>query len=142
MPSNPFRNADTVWSFKTARFEARLVIEKTHGYQYDGDDTDGEAQEKLDNGEYAAFESAVLIFLDGEMIAWDSLVGSVYATETMNEFWTMHRSPNPMHRNCSIRRAKEAVLIGHYFPDMVRTAIREARQYVASMSIPRLRKAA
>jgi len=142
MPSNPFRNAETVWSFKTARFEARLVIEETHGYRYDGDDADGEVQEKLDSGEYVAFESAVLIFLDGEMIAWDSLYGSVYAAGTMNEFWTMHRSPNPMHRNCSIRRAKEHSLIGHYFPDMVRTAIAEARRYVAGMSTPRLREVA
>jgi hypothetical protein len=143
MARNPFPHAETVWSFKTARFETRLVIEEAHGYRYDGADPDGEVQEKLDSGEYAAFESAVLIFLDGEMIAWDSLGGSVYAANDVPDFWTAHRDPDAMNRNCSaMRAARGDVCICHYFPGMVRAAIKEARQYVAEMSIPRLRKAA
>lgn len=123
-----------VWRFKTARFEVALEITPEWGYRYDGDDPDGEVQKKLDDGEYVAFDSAVTVTLDGHEIAADYLGGSVYGDDTMDEFWTMHRSPNPMHRNCSIRRAKEpGTTIGHYFPDMVGEAITEARKYVKSM---------
>lgn len=127
------------WEFKTARFKVKLVIEYELGYRYDGDDPDGEVQAKLDSGEYVAFTSDVLVYLNGVEIGLDTLCGSVYECGKESEFWTAHRDPDPMHRNCSIMRAAkgENVAIGHYFPDMVRTAVADARRWLAN--VPEMR---
>jgi hypothetical protein len=134
------RTMRTVWEFNTDRFSVSLQVEQDCGYQYDGDDEGGETQAALDSGEYVAFNSRVVVELDGVEIASDSLCGSVYAD--MEEFWTAHRDPDPMNRNCSIMRASRGsnVAICHYFPDMVRIAIAEARTYLRS--VPAMREAA
>lgn len=128
-------NYETVWSFKTARFTVKLKIAEDRGYRYDGDDPTGEIQAKLDRGEYIAFDSCVAVALDGLEIASDCLGGSVYAADEVSEFWTAHRDPNPMNRNCSIMRARHPagpmVSICHYFPDMIAQAIAEARSLLA-----------
>jgi hypothetical protein len=132
----------TVWSFNTSRFAVSLQVEIDYDYQYDGDDEDGETQAALDSGEYVAFDSRVVVELDGIEIASDSLGGSVYAADSMDEFWTAHRGADPMNRNCSIMRAERGanVVICHYFPDMVREAVRSACDYLRS--IPAMREAA
>jgi hypothetical protein len=134
-------NSETVWTFATARFSVRLEIQFDHGYQYDGDDENGETQAALDAGDYVAFDSRVVVELDGEEIASDSLGGSVYDTNTVDEFWTAHRDRDPMNRNCSAMRAARGgnVCIGHYFPSMVAEAIAAARAFLNSA--PRLRAA-
>lgn len=138
------RISGTVWIFNTARFQVRLEIEPINGYRYDGDDENNETQTALDNGDYVAFESRVIVELDGAEIASDSLYGSVYERDNVKAFWTDHRDSDPMNRNCSIMRTArgENVAIGHYFPDMVSIAIKEAREHVARMQEkPRLRAA-
>lgn len=138
------RCSGTVWVHATRRFRVRLEIEPDRSYRYDGDDENGEIQAKLDSGEYVAFDSAVVVELDGEEIARDTLSGSVYGANEVAEFWTSHRDANPMNRNCSIMRAARGnITICHYFPDMVRIAIAEAREHVAHIRVPpRMRKAA
>lgn len=128
----------TVWQFRTKRFRVALQIERDNGYQYDGEDEDGETQAKLDSGEYIAFDSRVIVELDGEEIGSDSLGGSVYADGEESDFWTAHRSVDPMNRNCSIMRAAHGgnCVICHYFPDMVRLAIAEAREHVRQLAVP------
>ena len=136
---------ETVWTFKTARFTVALELEEIHGYQYDGDDEDGETQAKLDSGEYVAFDSAVIVELDGREIGADYLGSSVYAADDVAAFWTAHRDPDAMNRNCSVyrdaMRAKTGheCIICHYFPDMVCSAIAEARRNLAD--VPRMRAA-
>lgn len=127
------------WKFRSGRFVVSLYIDQDYGYQYDGDDPDGETQAKLDEGEYIAFDSTVSVSLDGKEIGSDHLGGSVYAVDDMADFWTAHRSADPMNRNCSIMRAARGgnVCIGHYFPDMVRNAIKEAHAYLCS--VPKVR---
>lgn len=101
-----------VWRFQTARFEVQLRIERDHNYCYDG----------------VAFDSEVRVLLDGDEIASDHLGSSVYAASKESDFWTAHRDSNPMNRNCSIFRAVHPnTSICHYFPDMVRSAIKDAR---------------
>ncbi|RWX70436.1 hypothetical protein EN780_03310 [Mesorhizobium sp. M4B.F.Ca.ET.089.01.1.1] len=139
------RCSGTVWVHATRRFRVRLEIEPDTAYQYDGDDENGETQAALDNGEFVAFDSAVIVELDGQEIARDTLCGSVYSADTFAEFWTAHRDSDPGNRNCSIMRASlgSNVSICHYFPDMVRLAISEARQHVAHIRVPpKLRNAA
>jgi hypothetical protein len=125
-----------VWTFKTKRFCVMLKLEQDYGYRYDGDDPDGETQAKLDSGEYVAFDSDVVVYLDGEEIGRDSLGGSVYDANNVREFWTAHRDPDPKNRNC----AANAYRIGHYFPGMVAEACKEARAFLAKA--PRVRSAA
>lgn len=125
-----------VWSFRTPRFVVALSLEYERGYQYDGEDPDGETQAKLDSGEYVAFDSVVSVALDGTIISQDWLSGSVYSDGSEREFWQGHRDPNPAHRNCAANECR----VGHYFPGMVREAIKEARRVLASA--PRLRASA
>ena len=125
------------WRFRTARFTVEFSIERDHGYCYDGDDPDGEVQAKLDSGEYVAFDSVVEIYLDGgdEPIATDYLGGSVYADGEESEFWRAHWDSPAEYRNTLAQKAAGRVIC-HYFPDMVRQAIAEAREYVRAMPIP------
>jgi len=134
---------ETVWSFKTARFTVELQIAEDYGYQYDGDDENGETQAALDSGEYVAFDSRVVVKLGSISYGSDYLGGSVYAANEVEQFWTAHRDSDPMNRNCSILRkthpAGPNITICHYFPDMVRQAIAEARALLAN--VPHMRAA-
>lgn len=125
------------WKFETRNFTVELVIERERRYKYDGDDENGETQAKLDSGEYIAFSSVVRVLYDGEEIGWDSLGGSVYAANAVSEFWTEHRAPDSMNRNCmAMRQARGGssdakYSICHYFPGMVVQACQMARQTIA-----------
>lgn len=139
-----------VWTFKAGRFAVRLTLEPDYGYQYDGDDQDGETQAALDAGDYVAFDSKVSVELDGEEIAASYLGGSVYDVDQVKAFYTDHRSADPMNRNCSEFRiarggsADARVSICHYFPDMVREAIDFARTELRRRrdTMPYIREAA
>ncbi|WP_420408682.1 hypothetical protein [Hoeflea sp.] len=132
---------ETVWTFNTARFSVSLEIAQECGFQYDGDDETGETQAALDSGDLVAFDSRVVVRLDGREVAADHLGASVYRADDVAAFWTAHRDKDPMNRNCEAMRAARGqnVLICHYFPDMVRIAISEARE--ALTSLPALRAA-
>ena len=128
MAHNTRATFGTVWTFKAGRFVVSLELIRDHGYQYDGEDEDGETQAALDAGQLVAFDSFVSVELDGEQIGADALCGSVYGRDEVAAFYSDHRSADPMNRNCSIMRAARGnCSICHYFPDMVRQAIAEAR---------------
>lgn len=136
-----------VWRFETAHFCVTLDIEYQYGYQYDGDDEDGETQSQLDAGKLVAFDSSVTVRLKSPLarvspvpVGADYLGGSVYEYDNVKDFWTAHRDPDPMNRNCTIMRAAhgEKVSICHYFPDMVRQACAEARRTLLAMPEMRL----
>lgn len=89
-----------------------------------------------------AFTSKLAVYLDDNEIASDHLGGSVYAAKNVSEFWTSHRDADFMNRNCQpMRDARgQNVMIGHYFPDMVRTACDQAREWINRY--PEMRKSA
>lgn len=136
---------ETVWTFAIGRFEVALEIQPDIDFEWDGDAAD-DTQAKLESGEYVAFESAVRVHLNGVEIGADHLGGSVYESGAVADFWRAHRDPDPMNRNCSIMRAAwrgegnpdAKVSICHYFPDMVRAAIAEARKWMAATGTPML----
>lgn len=135
---------ETVWEFRTARFRVVLEIEPE-----DMDPADSfQFQEDIDavrNGEVEWFQAIVAVYCDGRKVAWDALGGCAY--KTVQEFYTSHRDPDPMNRNCTImRRAWKGgndpdakISICHYFPSMVSQAIAEARKVLGD--VPRLRQA-
>lgn len=135
-------NATTpAWQFKTRNFTIALYVDIDWDFQYDGEDEDGSIQRQLNSCELVAFDSRIKVQTQGCIIGVNFLGGSVYKPNRMSDFWTAHRSSDPMQRNCSIMRAANGgnVSIGHYFPDMVREATKEARQTLANM--PRVRGA-
>lgn len=126
-----------VWEFKTPRFRVVASVKWDPDYQFDGDDPEGEAQCKINSGEYIAFDSRVLVYLDGQEIGADYLSGSVYEEGKESEFWTAHRGADPMTRNCSLMRAERGnITFCHYFPSMVSEALEGAREYVRNMKAP------
>ena len=138
----PFRSGE-VWSFRTARFRVYLRLDRISRYRYDGDDEDGSIQKAIDEGEMIAFGSIVVVELDGREIAFDSLYGSVYGADDWQDFVTAHRGADPMNRNCEAFRAAHGAncCIGHYFPDMVRAAVRQARENIGKMQpVPYVRR--
>jgi hypothetical protein len=123
-----------LWTFRTRRFTVSLILEQDYGYQYDGDDEDGEVQAKLDSGDFVAFDSKVSVELDGVEIAADYLGGSVYADT--QDFVCEHYG-------LAAKSRADGCNYGAYFPGMVRQAISEAREYVRNMEKPpRIRESA
>lgn len=126
---------ETVWEFRTAGFRIALEIEPEDMVPEDS----FEFQDDIDavrNGTVEWFCARVVVYHGDMRVAWDSLGGCAY--NSVREFYTSHRDPDPMNRNCSaMRAARGGVYIGHYFPDMVRQAIREARETLCGA--PKLR---
>ena len=124
---------ETLWEFETDNFLIKLEISPS-----ECPDTSWMDEEQL-----AEYESDNLVFFDStctvygprrEILGQDHLGESCYYSEEAynGEFVKAHRNKNPMNRNCSIMRAKKGgnVSICHYFPDMVRIAVAEARETI------------
>ncbi len=128
---------ETMWQFEIGRFTIRARIEPSEDLDLSWCET-GETERNLDSGLWTAFDTCVSVELNGVEIGTNWLCGSIY--EDPREFFTAHRDADPMNRNCTIMRAAwrgegnpdAKVSICHYFPDMVRTAIAEARAWLAS----------
>lgn len=116
-----------LWRFETARFAVVCTAEVGDDLDLSWDDT-GEVRERIESGLYVMFCAKVAVLLDGREIAADYLGQCIY--ESGREFVTSHRDPDPMNRNCTLMRAARGGqgAIGHYFPDMVSIAVKEARE--------------
>jgi len=137
---------DAAWSFETANFFIGFYAEPE-----EMDPADSfEFQDDIDavrNGDVEWFCAVVRVFAklgSDEPSDWlglgsDSLGGCAY--NSVREFYTAHRDPDPMNRNCTImRRAHNGandpnakVSICHYFPGMVLEAIAAARATLRTM---------
>ena len=125
------------WRFATNRFEVELQVWPETFPPEDVMDSK-ETIDAVHNGELEWFSARVVVLLDGDLeIAYDSLGCCVYVDA--DEFYTAHRDPDPMNRNCTIMHAEkgEDIFIGHNFPDMVRGVVADARRYVSGL--PRMR---
>lgn len=147
----PFDPRNAVWTFQTARFAICLFAEPEEMDPADSFDFD-EDIEAIRDGTVEWFSASVVVFLKDandpdatwqwRKVGSDHLGGCAY--RTVREFYTSHRDPDPMNRNCSIMRAErgENVCICHYFPGMVLEAIADARRTMAADRAIRLRTAA
>lgn len=118
---------ETVWSFKTRNFTVELRIspedmDPADSFQFDED------IEMVRSGAVEWFCARVVVSKNGHEIGSDSLGGCAY--RTIEEFYTSHRDPNPMHRNSTVFRAAHGqnAAICHYFPSMISEAIADARR--------------
>lgn len=118
---------ETVWTFETRNFTVELRIspedmDPADSFQFDED------AEAVRNGDVEWFQARVVVSKNGHEIGSDSLGACAY--NSVEEFFTSHRDPNPMHRNSTIFRKAhgEKTTICHYFPSMVAEAIADARE--------------
>lgn len=121
------RHWENIWSFKTAQFRVDFDVTEDDDLDLSWDD-DGSTRASLESGNCVAFVARVAVYHNGRLVSGDMLGGCIY--KNVQEFVTAHRDPDPMNRNCSYMRSVrgECVVICHYFPDMVRTAIANARE--------------
>lgn len=133
---------DAAWSFETDQFFVGFYAEPE-----DLDPADSfelaEDIEAVRSGAVEWFSAAVRVYYkrnEDNPHRW-LLIGSDYlggcAYNTVREFYTGHRDPNPMHRNSSIMRKVQGdnVVICHYFPGMVREAIADVRRTVGDIKL-------
>jgi hypothetical protein len=118
---------EIMYTFRTKNFVVRAYIEPDEDMDLSWDD-DGEAKEKLANGEYTAFQTTVLVKYKGCELGADYLGGCVYADP--NDFFTEHYG-------IAAKSRRDGCNYGAYFPQMVREAIATARRRLAN--IPKLR---
>ena len=134
---------EVVWSFDTAQFVVRCSFTGCIDDPADSfcDERDIEA---VRNGDVLWFDAFVRVTHKetGAIVGEDSLGACAYAKAS--DFLAGHRDADPMNRNCSIMRASRGgnVCIGHYFPDMVRQAVSEARRRFGALSSVKLRATA
>lgn len=121
----------TMWQFTVGRFTIRARITPSDDLDLSWCET-GETARNLDSGLWEAFDTRITVEFNGRVIGEDSLHGSIYADPA--EFFTDHRCPDPMGRNCSAMRDARGsnVVICHYFPGMVQAAIADARAWLAN----------
>lgn len=128
MPRLPFTIDDALWRFDTARLS--VTFHATDEDMHPADQLDDPRDvEFACSGDPAHWFCAWVVVWDEDdrPVAWDSLGGCSY--NSFREFYTSHRDPDPMHRNCTLMRAARGdnVVICDCFPSMVREAVRAAR---------------
>lgn len=125
--------SELLWTFQTANFKVSLIAHSEDSDPADHFDNDENVEFARHNGGSAWFSAEVRVERwdadseDWEEVASDHLGGCSY--ETFKDFYAGHRDKDPMNRNSSIMRAEKGqnAVICHYFPDMVSTAIQNAR---------------
>ena len=136
---------DEIWRFETRNFTMLCEVTPEQCDPIGHFDDDGETVARIDAGELEWFETRVIVLLRAGPSSEQMIIGADYlgacCYEKPSDFVTGHRDPDPMARNCAAMRAinGENAVICHYFPDMVRTALSEARTTLARL--PKLRAA-
>jgi hypothetical protein len=122
------RNTETtIWQFETRNFRVVASISPDEDVDTSFDET-GETKEKIESGEWTAFQTAVRVYFRDSEISADYLGGSIYAEP--RDFFREHIG-------LAAKSRADGVNYGSYFPGMVREAIGEARKALADM--PKLR---
>ena len=101
---------ECLWTFSTKNFTVKWYVSPCEDLDLSWDD-DGSIREGLLEGRYVAFDCEIAVYLRGLKIGADYLGQCIY--ENAVDFRTDHIGSK-----------------GSYFTDMVREAIRDARQYL------------
>lgn len=113
------KNGKTMWTFETRNFRIEWTIAPDDYVDLSWDET-GETAEKLESGEWTAFESELTVTHKetGFVFGSDYLGGSIYADPAD---FRDHFGMNGKHH-------------GSYFSDMVRGAIADARETIKKLN--------
>jgi hypothetical protein len=106
---------EEMWRFDTARFVVKWEVTPSDDVDISWDET-GEVQDNLASGLWCAFDSRIVVELDGRVIGEDYLGGSIY------------ENPSEFRDHIGMNKRGH----GSYFSDMVREAIKDARKTLAS----------
>jgi len=110
-------HSEIVWQFKTANFKIELSVAPEYmETDWVSDEDQEELLRKINNGELLYFGAFVSVRWKGVVIGSDHLGACCY--ESIEDF---RKDP--------------------YFHDMVKIAVKEARKYLAALTIPRIRAA-
>ena len=134
--------SETVWSFNTKHFLVTLEValedmDPSESFEFE-DDIDA-----VRNGEVEWFQAAVKVYAIGpdkthSLIGADYLGGCAY--KSFDDFRTGHFRASDDSRNTLAAKSR-GVVYCHYFPDMVRSAIQNARENLAPLQSIRIRAA-
>lgn len=128
---------DAAWSFETARFFVAFYAEEEEIEPEDSFEFPDDIEFARSGNDGAWFAARVSVYLkDENPYAWteigaDHLGACSY--NSVREFYTAWRTDPDESRNTLAMKDK-GITICHYFPDMVRTAIGEARKELARMA--------
>jgi hypothetical protein len=142
------RSDTELWRFDTANLAVVLTAEPEDLDPTDHFD-DLETVEGIRSEKYEWFCAKVAVWTLDDGGDLQAEIGADYLGAccyySYRDFYTSHRDPNPLMRNCTIMRARpgcERTSICHYFPDMVREAVRAARVELARLKSIPVRRAA
>ncbi len=127
---------DAAWSFETARFFVAFYAEPEEMDPADSFEFDEDIEFARSGQDGAWFAARVTVYLKSDdAYSWVAL-GSDYlggcSYKSVRDFYTAWRTDPDEYRNTLANKGKR-ISICHYFPDMVRTAIAEARRELARM---------
>jgi hypothetical protein len=114
---------NTIWQFNTRNFCVQFNARPEEPRVLDWDE-DGSIARDLESGEFCAFVAEVRVLFHGIEIGADYLGGCIYKTP---EDFRDHLGVRQYELKLS-EELGEPVAVGSYFSDMVREAIREARE--------------
>ena len=129
---------EEVWKFETKNFRISLDIAPETDDPRDHFEFPEDIA-AVTNGDVMWFMARATVSCLGHIISQDYLGSCAY--KNIKDFIASHRDEDPMNRNSSIMRQVRGnnVSIGHYFPDMIRTAVNDARQSHHNLSQIKLR---
>lgn len=123
-----------IYRFETARFAIVCIAEPEEMDPADSFCTDDDVAFARED-DPAHWFCAVVQIVDlagGAVLGRDSLGGCSY--NSFDEFVSSHWRSSPDGRNTLAMKAKNTC-VGHYFPDMVRTALAEARETIERIAL-------
>lgn len=126
-----FETDNALWTFATDRFVVEIHAIEEDTDPADSFEFDDDIAFARSGNPSTWFEAVVVIRDIGSqyVVGCSTLGGCSY--NSFQEFYQSHRDKDPMNRNCTVMRVSQGqnVSICHYFPDMIREAIRDARAY-------------
>lgn len=129
-----------VWKFETRAFAVECYFTPDQDVDVSFDET-GETAANLASGLWSSFGTEVVVVhkVTGIELGYSSLWGSIYGEPL--DFLSDHRSPDPLNRNSAAMRAVngDSAVVCHYFPELIRQAVREARKKRRDILTPSLR---
>jgi len=124
------------WMFETERFLIGLFADPEETDPNDQFEHSEDVDFALEDTDGHWFCAVVRVFLksgdEQGLLELGSAVLGGCSYNSVEEFYTSHRDPDPANRNMLANKDAN-ICICHYFPDMVREAIWEARKTLKSM---------